>query len=116
MICHVLSHGPEIALFNGDIVMQALTKTTSGFDLIIGPLYNDGWENDGISQVEQQCEKCPNEQLELHKLTKKVFAFGMIITKRASVLACRNCCHEARLTSKEKKKLSNKKPSLINQF
>ena len=96
--------------------MTALSKTTSGFELIIGPLFNEGWTNNGISIIEKQCEKCPSEQLELHKLKKFVFAFGQIIVKHISVLACRNCYHELEVSLPKSKLKKVKKENNLDKF
>lgn len=88
----------------------------NGFDLIIGPMYNNGWMNESEPHhsSSQHCPKC-NERTTIHWLKKYIFAFGNTIIHHATISACPNCLHEVLLDKTERKralKLKAKKPKV----
>ena len=82
-----------------------------GFDLMIGYLYNDGWQNDKITGEKITCKNCGSEEVEVFKLKKYVFAWGMTIIKRKTLVACTDCYNEIESTTKEVKGAKSKRKS-----
>lgn len=67
----------------------------SGFDLVLGKLYNDFWfaARPIIHNSIHGCVKC-HALVSVHDLEKLVFAFGKMTIKTCTVHTCPNCLHE----------------------
>ena len=71
------------------------SKTINGFDLILGPHYNDGWYNQHEPLDNgPKCLKCSKRPTTIHQLQKQIFAFGNVITKLCVIYTCSICLHE----------------------
>lgn len=70
------------------------SKPVGGFDLVLGHAYNDGWFNEA-SPLHQgpACHKCMSP-VTIFRLEKVILAFGKLITKHCTIIACPDCLHE----------------------
>lgn len=84
---------------------MANSKTSTGFDLVIGQLLNEGWERASEpSRADHTCYKCQSTFVELWELKRSLSAFGQTITQSAKAIVCPNCLHEVLIESDAGKK------------
>lgn len=95
---------------------MANSKTSTGFDLVIGELLNEGWERSLVPFPlgDEACEKCGNRKLESWHLHRIIQSFGQTIEQRCRAVVCTNCLHEVLVESHQKSNSKGKikKPSL----
>jgi hypothetical protein len=71
-----------------------VSKPVGGFDLVLGPLFNEGWWRESESYELGQCNKC-GSPLMYFPLYREVQAFGKIKTETQTVTACKTCLNES---------------------
>lgn len=89
----------------------------SGFDLVLGKHYNDGWFNEH-SPIHNAavCTRCHQRTATIHQLQKLVLAFGNITTKHCTIWTCSSCLHEEVVSISEKPKQKATKRNLSAIF
>jgi hypothetical protein len=74
-----------------------LISSYSGFSLLLGKLYNAGWENEEITPKGQHpCENCRGPNVTRYRVRKEFFnpLVGTNITKFIHCYCCQDCFHE----------------------
>ena len=84
---------------------MANSKTSTGFDLIIGSLLNEGWERAKVPfrRDYMTCDKCQSQALDVWELERRLKAFGQTIVQHCTAIVCTNCLHEALIQAHQSK-------------